>query len=634
MYVCCYPQGIVMVIMSCMGDVALHDRVPVLWQQIEDAHYSYLEIDDSPEKLQQKKKLQGYITEYLSLVPNEYKFGLQETSKVFQRTVNELPDYSAYRAGIGWAAMARYAANLLAQPWRKEYKVVRLYCGFYKHEVEANLVGGESLLQAMGYRALGGGRLALDGPVCPDMAAAVSRDALIAQCESQILALQIMASIWEGVWSGGGRVSWAAVAAERLTPSRGLFDDDGVYSNMPAPSAPRRRPPCRCPDVTPFAMFPSCEIPSIPYAVPYYFPLRPSYAVPPPLYAPANPAPNDAVDGSTPRRPCPLVPTARLIEYDSERDERRNRRVDGPSRSDSRPALKAREDGTGTYESWDYVFRNLSSKDRGGDGGSGFSQSSDRDSRTLDRLERDDRRKYRPTTMDLEDGLRALDLDRSHDEEASRTAKVNESLMRLKREQESKRVKRRTEERTPEVRKPEEIRKTEFIGNPSADGLVTPKVAPDKVKLLSKKEIKDRKEVLKQMVNGQVSNVEVKKLKRPIKSGAAEVEKARKPSENGVHEVYGPRSVASSSQPSGLEAQLVVSLEDGRAERWQCGTCTYLNARGLQACDMCGKSKRGPRIQPLTSGGRECPACTLVNGRDAKLCDACGTGLDRCPTYI
>ncbi|XP_022128485.2 uncharacterized protein LOC111002630 [Pieris rapae] len=617
-----------MVIMSCISDVALHDRVPVLWQRIEDAHYSYLEIDDSPEKLQQKKKLQGYITEYLSLVPNEYKFGLQETSKVFQRTVNELPDYSAYRAGIGWAAMARYAANLLAQPWRKEYKVVRLYCGFYKHEVEANLVGGESLLQAMGYRSLGGGRLALDGPVCPDMAAAVSRDALIAQCESQI-----MASIWEGVWSGGGRVSWAAVAAERLAPSRGLFDEDGVYSNMPAPAAPRRHPPCRCPDVASFA-FPPCEMPAFPYAVPYYFPLRPSYALPPPLYAPANSGPNDAIDGSIPRRP--VVPTARLIEYDSERDEKRSRRVDGPSRSESRPALKAREDGTGTYESWDYVFRNLSSKDREGDGGSCFSQSSDRDSRTLDRLERDDRRKYRPTTLDLEDGLRALDLDRSHDEEASRTAKVNESLMRLKREQESKRVKRRPEERTPEVRKPEERRpkKTEYIGNPSADGLVTPKVAPDKVKLLSKREIKDRKEVLKLTVTGQVSSAEVKKLKRTAKSAAAEAEKTRKPSENGVHEAYGPTSVASSSQPSGLETQLTVSLEDGPAERWQCGTCTYLNARGLHVCDMCGKSKRAPRIQPLTSGGRECPACTLVNRRDAKSCDACGTGLDRCPTYI
>lgn len=67
-----------------------------------------------------------YVIEYLSLVPHECKFGLTETGKVFQRTVNELSDYSAYRAGLGWAALARYAGNLLAQPWRKEYKVIRV----------------------------------------------------------------------------------------------------------------------------------------------------------------------------------------------------------------------------------------------------------------------------------------------------------------------------------------------------------------------------------------------------------------------------------------------------------------------------------------------------------------------------
>lgn len=67
-----------------------------------------------------------YIIEYLSLVPHECKFGLAETGKVFQRTINELEDFSAYRAGLGWAALARYAANLLAQPWRKEYRVIRV----------------------------------------------------------------------------------------------------------------------------------------------------------------------------------------------------------------------------------------------------------------------------------------------------------------------------------------------------------------------------------------------------------------------------------------------------------------------------------------------------------------------------
>lgn len=76
------------------------------------------------------------------------------------------------------------------------------------------------------------------------------------------------------------------------------------------------------------------------------------------------------------------------------------------------------------------------------------------------------------------------------------------------------------------------------------------------------------------------------------------------------------------------------SQQENRADKWECSTCTYLNRHGLQACEMCGKSKKGPEIQPLTSGGKECPACTLVNQRDARVCDACGTSLEHCPTYI
>ena len=48
------------------------------------------------------------------------------------------------------------------------------------------MVGAETLLQAMGYKASGAGRFELDAPICPDMVAAVSRDALIAQCECQV----------------------------------------------------------------------------------------------------------------------------------------------------------------------------------------------------------------------------------------------------------------------------------------------------------------------------------------------------------------------------------------------------------------------------------------------------------------
>ncbi|KAM3960345.1 LOW QUALITY PROTEIN: PUB and ZnF_RBZ domain-containing protein tamozhennic [Aphomia sociella] len=757
-------------VMTCatgMGDAVLRERLPALWRRIEDTHYSYLETDDSPEKLQQKEKLEDYIIEYLSLVPHECKFGLAETGKVFQRTINELSEFSAYRAGLGWAALARYAGNLLAQPWRKEYKVIRLYCGYYKHEVEANMVGAETLLHAMGYKSVGSGRLALDAPICPDMVAAVSRDALIAQCECQI-----MSQIWEAVWGSGARVSWADVARERVARAASAAAaaarlaappaNPQIYSNVPVTVTeppPRNRyhavttSQCNrvCPEetsldepITPI-MHPPYMMPSnvispmmypiphphmhsdvpvtvtsvpmmTPYGVPYYYPVQAPYMIPTPVYAPIKHATNVPLNGypPIPQYRYPTVPTAQLIELDSpsvyengkferHRDEERGYRksrqpessrrnstsksnfsdISLPSlpRSDTQPTLsKAREDGMGTYESWDYVFRNLSSKEQDtGDSRSRYSPSLDRDSRTLDRLDREERRvKYQPTTLDLEDGLQAMNLDRSYDDEVYRTAKVNENLMRMKQEQELKRTKHLVKKQVDERR----TRKLEPIGNPKADALIPAKVAPDKVKLLTKKDIKDRKDVIKQQnsINGSISNTaEVKKVKKPTKHVAIEVEKSSKskPLENGVHNVaQSSKSNAGSNYSQAnydLKAQLIVTLDEpdsprrsppkqqngdrsrptsrasarperpadrtaeGSADRrdaWECSTCTYLNKGAMGACEMCGKSRRPPSIQPLTSGGRECPACTLVNRRDAVRCDACGTGLDHCPTYI
>lgn len=769
-----------------MGDAVLRDRLPALWRRIEDAHYVYLETDDSPEKLQQKKKLEDYIIEYLSLVPHECKFGLAETGKVFQRTINELPEYSAYRAGLGWAALARYAGNILAQPWRKEYRIIRLYCGYFKHEVEANMVGAEILLEAMGYKSVGSGRMVLEDPICPDMVAAVSRDAIIAQCESQI-----MSHIWEAVWSSGSRVSWGEVARERTaraahaaaaaarlaanaitnantnantlnvnesrTANQPYVDSSEIYSNIPVTvmsEAHHRRlpepryhstiPECNhtyseesideplapmvnpyiMPNIHPQAMYqlpqhihdvaivPQCSaVPMMTsYGVPYYYPVHAPYMAPTPVYSPIKHAATVPVNGYPPQCRYPSVPTAQLIELDSPsvyengkfegREERYKKRQDNsrrnstsksgfsdvtlPSlpRSDTQPALsKAREDGMGTYESWDYVFRNLSSKDQE-DSRSRFSPSLDRDSRTLDRLDRDDRRtKYQPTTLDLEDGLQALNLDRSYDEEVYRTAKVNENLMRMKQEQELKRAKlvKRAEEKKPMPQKKHITH--EPVGNPKADALIVNKVAQDKVKLLTKKEIKDRKDVIRQQssMNGSVqSTAEVKKVKKPPKLVAVEVDKPKSRSlDNGVTNMaHNSKNTAGSSstqqQSFDLKANLIVSLDETdhvrrsppkqaqqngdrdrsvsrtsslqaererpetktRSDRWECGTCTYLNKFSVNACDMCGKSKRGPEIQPLMSGGRECPACTLVNQREAKMCDACGTGLDHCPTYI
>ncbi|XP_053615136.1 protein tamozhennic isoform X3 [Plodia interpunctella] len=544
----------VMVMSLGMGDV-VRERLPALWRRIEDAHYTYLETDDSPDKLARKRKLEEYIIEYLSLVPHECKFGLSETGKVFQRTINELPEFSAYRAGLGWAALARYAGNLLAQPWRKEYKVIRLYCGYYKHEVEANMVGAESLLHCMGYKSIGSGRMALDSPICPDMVAAVSRDALIAQCECQI-----MSQVWESVWGSGARISWSDVARERGAhagdaagaahnlvtrgdPVLGYCNGSEIYSNVPVPVAESRNryhtnmQPCNhlCPEEMPLEdpitpmIHPSYMVPTpnvlppqmvyphmhpdipvtvtnpvpiMPYGVPYYYPVHAPYMIPTPVYAPIKHATNVPINGypPIPQYRYPAVPTGQLIELDSP--------YENGSKDDRR---RSRQESS---------RRNSTSK-------SNFSDV------TLPSLPRSDTQPA--LSKAKEDGMAPSSSQQNYDLKAQLVVSLDE---------------------------------------------------PDSV----------RRSPPKHLQNGD----------RPL------------------------------SRTSHLQEKERADTGDSQAkrDRWECGTCTYLNRVNVAACEMCGKSKRGPEIQPLTSGGRECPACTLVNKRDAKTCDACGTSLEHCPTYI
>jgi spermatogenesis-associated protein 2 len=61
-----------------------------------------------------------------------------------------------------------------------------LFCGFYKHEIEANLAGAELMLEAMGYKHTGQTVMVLDGPIDPDRVSSVSRDSLMAFVECQV----------------------------------------------------------------------------------------------------------------------------------------------------------------------------------------------------------------------------------------------------------------------------------------------------------------------------------------------------------------------------------------------------------------------------------------------------------------
>lgn len=63
----------------------------------------------------------------------------------------------------------------------------QMYSGYYQYEVKANLIDAERMFEAMGYTLLPNQTLVLDGPICPDQVTNVSRDAMAAYVECQVI---------------------------------------------------------------------------------------------------------------------------------------------------------------------------------------------------------------------------------------------------------------------------------------------------------------------------------------------------------------------------------------------------------------------------------------------------------------
>lgn len=49
---------------------------------------------------------------------------------MLHRSASSKKDFSGYKAATGWHAIQMYAGNLLAQPWRKEYRKINVNNNF------------------------------------------------------------------------------------------------------------------------------------------------------------------------------------------------------------------------------------------------------------------------------------------------------------------------------------------------------------------------------------------------------------------------------------------------------------------------------------------------------------------------
>lgn len=134
-----------------------------------------------------KIPLSALLKKFLCVVPHNRKFFLPETFSVFKRTVTQMKDFSVVKMLNGFESISQYANNLFTKPWRKEYRTIKTYSGFFVHEIKSNLIDPEELFVAMGYKKTANHELILDGEICPDQVMNMSRDAMTAYTECKIL---------------------------------------------------------------------------------------------------------------------------------------------------------------------------------------------------------------------------------------------------------------------------------------------------------------------------------------------------------------------------------------------------------------------------------------------------------------
>ena len=73
-----------------------------------------------------KNVFAGYVHQYLCLVPQERKFCNAISSLVLFESAGWIADFSALKAARAFEAIEKYAANLINQPWRKEFREIKV----------------------------------------------------------------------------------------------------------------------------------------------------------------------------------------------------------------------------------------------------------------------------------------------------------------------------------------------------------------------------------------------------------------------------------------------------------------------------------------------------------------------------
>lgn len=275
----------------------------------------------------------------------------------------------------------------------------------------------------------------------------------------------------------------------------------------------------------------------------------------------------DVPDGNQGNRRSSLQQPADVYRRKNENDYKSNNNTD-------------KEEGSGTFEGWDYVFRNLESQGYSKDLG----ERGDVLSPSLERKANIKEAK-RVKTNGIEEGVNKLSLT----EQSPKTSNSQEKQKQTAKNKET------------------EQKNTHITPTSSYDNLSANEPRTDKQESIKKATIS-------------------KTLPRPEKI-------ERHPAPKAIQSKTIDHRKSNNKTNDSEKRKSKFYTNNNNNNDWNCQSCTYLNKSSTDICEMCCKSKELVS-QNMEVGGLQCSHCTLVNPKDVKICQVCSCSLKDSPTYI
>jgi len=663
---------------------SIEEKTSSIWFDIDQLHLKYLQHEDNVQKIELRKLLEKKAKEYLCLVTQQRKFVSPYTGDIISNSIRWINNFSLSKAAEAFQCIEQYAANLLNQPWRVEYRTIKQYNGFYTHNIKSVLSGADKLFFNMGYTKdsqdpeLFVLPLTSAGENCVnlDCVTQVARDCLLAKMEALILqeiyvgvTCQFELSFEELLEYRRDHIGTPEDATRELlfrkSQVRFQFPAGQIYSPFISGAYPA---PVYHPTnfggggAAPFGALPASV--GTPFPPTYAIPSQPgyspmSYPVPQMNGAPGgNAIYNGLVNGAIPNG---LSPTGGIYANGMGPPQVL---ANGNQQPMSLPVVgsngagvaqvaagqdnKRSNTGRSPAASSSSTIRNgqipTTVLDIAGDEHHGGGRSRDKSERS---------NKSRDSDRDKE---RDRDKDRDRDKGARRRRKKSEGVEEIENWDFVYKELEQQGYSKDQAERPDVLAINNRVANYNnhdrrASGHHDHQLTTQRVSMY---EDEDLRRGMRRM------HLDDSGTKDRRKSGNYEYHKDRmsdgEAGGGGYMEDPAPpqrtRRGGSTSQAQGGAAHRSKAqpLSEAAVGKWSCESCTYLNSADQKICEICSKSREPKsyraslvdnmetrqqmqhvRDREVGRNSNECSKCTLVNTPSAKVCEACGASLGRSP---